>query len=130
MPELEYFLVAESYSVDRDTSAISIFNVFSQLTADALPYDIKKFVAVACWICSREEIDSKQESMIEILISPPGESERSFRGSFKPATRFQHVTLDLSNGLSVTQTGDIEVELRLNDNHSATHTIEIRQEAD
>ena len=47
MAELEYFLVAESVSVDQLTNRISLFNVVEQVAASKFPVTIPQIVAVA-----------------------------------------------------------------------------------
>ncbi len=58
MPKLEYFLVAESVSVDQQTNRISFFNVVEQVNVPVFPFTIPQIVAVASW--NTEEGDAKR----------------------------------------------------------------------
>lgn len=126
MPRFEYFIVAESYSVDRDTSAISIFNVLGKVPCES-PGRIPRLAALASWVCEPDEIGSKEEHHIEIIIKLPNSKPKPYRGSFFPSTRFQNIVLDLKDGLEVEQPGMAEVELIFDAEHTATHTFEILQ---
>lgn len=128
MPTLEYFVVAESFSTDRDTGAISIFKVLNDLQVDELPYVLPKWVAVGCWICSREEIDAHEEVHLKLRVQIPNEEEKSTRGSFSASTRFQTVIFELP-GIAL-NAGDTEVILEVNEEHAARHIIDLKQRAD
>lgn len=129
MPDLEYFVVAESFAVDRDTSAISIFNVLSELVVEGFPFSIPKAVALSCWICSGEEISANANLQAQIAFSVPGDPHPlKHTGNFVAGSRFQNVVLEVP-GLNVSRAGDIIVDLAINGEHKARHLIEVKQQA-
>ena len=124
MPELEYFLVSESYSIHRDTAAISIFNVLNQVRAEEMPFVIPSVAVIACWICTPDEITRGAQFQQSITFTRPAEEPLEFRGNFIADTRFRHLVFKME-GLSVNQPGDVRVDVYLNDEYKAHHTIEI-----
>lgn len=125
MPRLEYFLVAESYSADKDHDTVSIFNVFNEISADQFPFVVSKLVAVSCWLSQPEEIREQQDQHILVKIHEPGDHEpREFRGHFESVTKYQHFVLEV-RGMLIREPGEVVVELRCNDQREATHTITV-----
>jgi hypothetical protein len=64
MPQLEYFLIAESISVDQSTNRVSLFNVLEEIQCAPLPAGtpaipgrtgIPQLVAVSSWNLSPED---------------------------------------------------------------------------
>lgn len=123
MPRLEYFLVAESVSVDQVTNRVSIFNVVEQVQVPKFPHPLGNLVAVAMWVGA--EGDADDDFQVGIALTLPGEKEpRKFPQNFRmPLRRLR--TLAYFQGLEVKQTGTIEVDLSLNGEHRATHVIDV-----
>ena len=67
MPRLEYFLVAESISVDRETNQLSVFNVLDDLEL-SLPTQIPQLVALSSWNIEPHERDQDLQVMLRILL--------------------------------------------------------------
>ncbi|HUY90228.1 MAG TPA: hypothetical protein VMV10_15935 [Pirellulales bacterium] len=125
MPKIEYFLVAESYSEDKDSGYLSIFNVFNTVRFQKLPATIPKVVAISCWLSSAEEIEQSANAQVTLRFRLPGQPDpQEFRANFESDTRFQYVVLELYD-VPVKEAGDILVELQLNGKHCATHTMSI-----
>jgi len=124
MPELEYFLAAESHSVDRDTESISIFNVFTEIKAEqGLPFNIPHVRLISCWVSSEEEIARKGDNQASIVLRLPGEDPKGpFHFNFKADTRFQHLILGYHD-LEIKSPGMVEFDLLLNGSHKAKHRI-------
>jgi hypothetical protein len=112
MPELEYFLAAESHSVDRDTNSISIFNVFTEIRAEqGLPFVIPHIRLISCWVSSEEEIALQGDNQASIVLHLPGENPKApFNFHFKADTRFQHLVLGYHD-LEIKNAGMLEFEL-------------------
>ena len=54
MPTLEYFLLAESVSTDRERNTVSLFHILEEWIAQ-LPLVIPNLVAVSSWKMDEEE---------------------------------------------------------------------------
>ncbi len=123
MPRLEYFLVAESVSVDQVTNRVSIFNVVEQVRITTFPCTLPNLVAVAMW--EAEEGDADRDFQAGIVFSlPDGEKLPEFCQNFRIAAR-RHRTMAYIQGLPVKKTGTIRVNLSLNGDYIASHTIHI-----
>lgn len=123
MPELEYFVAAESTSVDRDTNAISIFNVFNERRFQQFPLTLKKMVLVTCWISSPEELRDKPALQADIVISLDGvRAEGPFRANFECDSEFQHIIFNVTDA-EIPGPCLMEIELRVNGDHKARHRI-------
>lgn len=123
MPRLEYFLVAEAISVDRETNSISLFNVVEELRPESLPYTIPKLVAVSCWKAAPEE--QGQEFQVLLKVHVPG--------AFAPAQIPLNFTME-GERYRFNQTllhacmdrpGAIRFELFLNSEHVADYSVTI-----
>jgi len=123
MPELEYFVVAESHSIDRDTGALSIFNIFSELRPEEFPFPFPMLMMISSWVSSDDEIARQDNVQVGIRIRVPGKpDEGPFHTNFTCGTRFQNLVLGYE-GLAIDAPGMIEVELFLNNEHKARHRI-------
>ncbi len=121
MARLEYFLVAESLSVDQQTNRISFFNVVEQVNVSEFPYTIPQIIAVAAW--NAEEGDDKKDFQVTVRITSPGDESKEFRRNFPiPAKRIR-VILGFQ-GIKLTSPGTLQLELLLNGKHEATHSID------
>lgn len=68
MPDLEYFVVAESVSIDRDTNRVSLFNVVEEIVASPVPFPV---VAVSGWNLTAEE-QRGADLQAGVRITKPG----------------------------------------------------------
>ena len=126
MPELEYFIVAESYSVDSDSNALSLFNVLNEVRTPTFPTTLPKLVAISCWIATPEEIAAECDSQVVIQFLSDGQDPKLFRGNFTCDRRLQHVVLEIK-GVQVDHPSEFRVELQLNGEHKAWHRIFFEQ---
>lgn len=125
MPKLEYFIVCESISVDRDTNRVSLFNVVEDLSA--VPQGqpaivVAQLVAVSAW--NREPEDSGQDFQAILRIHPPGDEPRDFAVNFR-MRQARHRLYMRVQGVPAQRPGELKFELLLNSRHAATHTITI-----
>ncbi len=125
MPRLEYFIVAESFSVDRDTNAVSIFNVYNERKVDSFPVDLPRMVAISCWIASADEIRDKADAQAAIVIKNGNSSSGPHRFNFTCDAKIRHLIIELSD-YQVQHPGTLEIELLLNDSHEATHQVDFQ----
>lgn len=124
MARLEYFIVAESISVDQHTNRVSLFNVVEQLTAPEFPVIIPQLVAVTAW--NAEAGDDQTDFQIRVRMIHPDGSTKDFTHNFRiPADRCR--TIMTLQGVRVAQAGKLVLDLNLNDQHIASHTIDVRQ---
>lgn len=123
MPHLEYFLVAESVSVDQVTNRVSIFNVVEEVTIPNFPCKLPNLVAVAMW--EAKEGDADRDFQAGIVFSlPGGEKLDEFGQNFRiPGRRIR--TMAYFQGLPVKEPGTIRVDLSLNGDPKASHTIDV-----
>jgi hypothetical protein len=121
MARLEYFLVAESVSVDQQTNRISFFNVVEQVTVPEFPVTIPQIIAVAAW--NAEEGDDKKDFQATVRITSPSVEPKEFHRNFRmPAKRIRVILV--FQGIKLAAPGKLLVELSLNDKHEATHSID------
>lgn len=127
MPELEYFLVAEATSIDRDENTISIFNVYNERKFQTFPVEIPRLVVVTCWVASEEDIRSKQDMQAEIILRVPGKPDDGpYRANFVCDIEFQHILFEVTE-LTFDKPCLLEIELRVNGEHQARHRIRLAQ---
>jgi hypothetical protein len=125
MPELEYFLVAESISIDRDRNQVSVFNILEEIAVPRSNPVIPQAVAIGSWILKPE--DQNQEFHVGLTIAKPDGRHRSgpFFVNFTAKGNRQRVHLNIV-GFPIESDGDITFDLSLNDEHQATHTLAVR----
>ena len=122
MPELEYFVVAESVSIDQDTNRVSLFNVLETIESD-LPHQIAQFTAVAVWLSQQVEEGRDCQAMLKVRV--PGEDkDREFPVNFTVIS-LRNRTIIQVEGLTVPQHGDVKFSLFLNGVYAASHTISV-----
>jgi hypothetical protein len=129
MPRLEYFLVAEATSIDRETNNISIFNVLNDVRFESLPVIIPKGVAISCWIASEQEIAEKSQLQAVLRIHAPGDEPRVYRGNFTCDVRVQHILFEIV-GMKIGAAGELRFDLDLNERNVASHTVFLRPRAE
>jgi hypothetical protein len=128
MPTLEYFLIAESCSVDAERNSLSIFHVMNDVRVDQFPAFIPELVVVSAWVHNPEELERRTESQIRIEFRMPGQPPVSFRGNLTAEARFQNVNLTFRE-VPIPAAGDTIVDVLLNEVHQATHTIAVSARA-
>lgn len=122
MPKLEYFVVAESVSVDQATNTMSVFHILEEIRAPLFPAVIPKLSAVAHWNAAPDELD--QDFQVSVRISFPDGKLLPFTQNFRMARRRQRTIANFA-GLPISQPGTLTIEVSLNGQHFADHTIEV-----
>lgn len=128
MPRLEYFLLAESVSVDKGTGLVSIFNVLNEFVVEdeTPPFVLPKLVAISGWLSTPEEISRRTDSHIKLEFKLPGLDDRvPFRGNLKSSSRHQHINFGFRE-IPLMSTGDLIAYLYVDDKQVATHTVTVR----
>ena len=121
MPKLEYFVVAQSVSVDQTTNTMSVFHILEEIQAPNFPVVIPQLTAVAHW--NAEDGDADHDFQVSVLITFPDGQHKEFNQNFsmiRPRLR----TIANFVGLEIPGPGTVTVEIRLNGNHKASHTID------
>jgi hypothetical protein len=127
MPSLEYFLVAESSSLDRDTNAISIFNVYNERRKLSFPHEIERIVLVTCWYSTPDEIAARRDMQAEIVMRIPRAEPESFTVNFTCDVEFQHVLFEMVD-VGIPGPCLLEIELKVNGQHQAWHRIRFAED--
>ncbi len=128
MAKLEYFLICESMSTDRETNRVSLFNVLEDLqvfateSAEQRQLPVTHLVAVACW--NREPGDEDQDFQMTLRIHAPGQDPKDFSLNFKMERPRHRLSLRLQ-GLPKLEPGELKFELLLNSKHVAWHTVNV-----
>jgi hypothetical protein len=125
MPKLEYFVVCESVSVDRETNRISLFNVVEDLRPvrnGETGHPVHQFVAVSAW--NREPGDEGKDFQAIVRIQPPDDQSKDFSINFQMERPRQRLILRLL-GVAAGRPGNLRFELLLNSQHFASHTVTI-----
>src|ERR1700728_3069654 len=86
MPQLEYFLVAESLSVDQSTNRVSLFNILEEVgiasepppsvLPGTIPGGIPQLVAVSSWNLAPAE--ANREYRVSLRITQAGQPAKDF----------------------------------------------------
>lgn len=122
MPTLEFFIVAESVSVDQATNRLSIFNVLEESHHLKFPAPIPALVAIATWNVESNDLDQDFQAMVR--VTEPGGKEFPFAQNFK-AKGHRHRVMFYFQGIPVTSEGTLRFELLLNGSHAAWHTVDV-----
>jgi len=135
MPKLEYFLVCESISVDRDTNRISLFNVIEEVHVAKTIDDVRgpalsNFVAVACW--NRQEGDEGRDfqAMLRVYLPTPEDADDVEPGeltmNFRTESPRQRLLMRVSaQTIPFVPRGKLRFELLLNGEHCAEHEVAV-----
>lgn len=122
MPRLEYFVVAESVSVDQTTNRVSVFNILEELQTANFPVIVPQMVAICGWNILPAEIG--QDYQVVIRIIAPGEAPRDQRTNFTARHVRQRIFTQVV-GLPLAREGELRFEVTLNDRHEASHTVSV-----
>ena len=128
MPELEYFIVAESLATDRDRNTVSIFHVIEEWMC-SLPGVLPKAVAISSWRVSPDEIGRDFQVALEILL-PSGESlpeEQSDLTVNFTAKSTGHRIYQTVTFLRIETHGEFVFRLLINGTLAATRVIRVRE---
>ncbi|HLN28339.1 MAG TPA: hypothetical protein VK395_11415 [Gemmataceae bacterium] len=134
MPQLEYFLVAESVSVDQSTNRLSVFNILEEVHLQRVPVPegmtlpahadgIPQLTAVSSW--NMTDQDRGNRFQVELRLVAPGlQDPIRFVPLAFTAERDRQRTLQVIVGCPVgTPPGELLFQLYLNDKYQASHRI-------
>lgn len=130
MPKLEYFVVCESISVDRETNRVSLFNIVEDiqpLTKGENGHIIAQMVAISAW--NREPGDEDKDFQLIVRIHAPGDDPHDFPLNFR-MDRPRHRLLLRLQGVPAQRPGELRFELLLNSQHVAAHTVNVHSPAE
>ena len=126
MPKLDYFLVSDSVSTDRDRNTVSLFHILEEFPA-RLPLVIPELVAISSWTIATHEMG--QEFDVVLNIKLPGDRAAPefpiFPVSFT-AEHPRHRAYHFVKGLRVEQAGDMVFEVHINRQLAGSHLVWIR----
>ena len=127
MCRLEYFLVAQSISVDQATNRISLFNVIEEIEK---PPDksvvLQEIYAVSAW--NLDAKDFGEEFQVTMIVKPPTKGHQEQRINFIGKSP-RHRILQAILGINFSEPGVWEFEVCLNGVHAAKHFVEVREGA-
>ena len=123
MPSLEYFLVADSVSVDQFTNTVSVFHVIEQIRAPKFPVHIPRFACVSS-LNIEEEGFGKDYQLTVNIKNPSGKEGEPNRINFTAEKRRQRFIAHLVN-FKIDGPGQLLFELLLNEDRIVSHTIDI-----
>jgi hypothetical protein len=127
MPKLEYFLVAESISIDRDRNQVSVFNILEDIVVPRAVHVIPQAVAICSWILNSEDQGQDFQVLLNIDVPTAGDPVRAKRAAinFTAEGTRQRIHLNILN-IPVERDGNIVFGLELNGKHIASHTLAVR----
>lgn len=127
MPRLEYFLLADSFAIDRDSGDVSLFHVLSTIRTSTFPCVLPRLAAVACWLFAPEELETNREYQVAVRFHIPGRAEPLIeRGHLVSDTLVLLTTFEIV-GATFDQPGDFITELVLDDKVCETHLVTIER---
>lgn len=128
MARLEYFVVAESVSVDQTTNLTSVFNISEMVVAEKFPV-VLKCAAVSLWHIALE--DDGKDWQVTLKVTPPGEETKSFTTNFSVRSeKLRHRVIQRIEFLPVKEAGNLLFEILLNGEHAADHIVTVQKKAD
>lgn len=126
MPRLEFFVVAESLSIDQATNELSIFNIWEEVRSPGFPLIIPKCAAISLW--RSEPNDAGQDWTAAVRVTPPGEPTIELPITFRFAeNELRHRITQRIQGIPVQREGDLHFELVLSGKHIAEHIITVQR---
>ena len=123
MPKLEYFLVADSVSVDQFTNTVSVFHVVEQIRSREFPVHIPRLVCISSLNIEKDDVGKEHQLTVRIK-NPSGGFENPNRTNFTAEKRRQRFIAHLIN-FKIDGPGQLLFELLVNDEHLAWHTVDI-----
>ena len=132
MPRLEYFLVSELISVDRDQNAVSVFNILEEAAIPKTgPRVIPSLVALSSWIFEPDDVGRDFQVTLKVVVPAAAgpDKTKEFPINFTASRTRQRIYHRIS-GLPLETVGDVVFELLLNGKHEATHTLTVREDKD
>lgn len=124
MVRLEFFVVAESFSIDQLTNRVSIFDILERIQAPTFPLIFPRLMAVSLW--EEDELDTEKQYQVGIRITLGGtELEHIQQNLSFPRRRLR--TIAQIQNLKIPEPGRMEIELKLNGEHRAWHYVDVNE---
>lgn len=124
MARLEFFVVAESLSVDQLTNRVSIFNILERIQAPTFPLVLPQLMAVSLW--EEDELDKEKQYQVAIRITL-GDTELEHIKQNLSFPRRRLRTIAQIQNLAIPGPGRLEIELFLNGEHKAWHYVDVNE---
>jgi hypothetical protein len=138
MPILEYFLLAESVSIDQGTNRASIFHVLEEahLQQPENYAILPQVVAISSWHIAPDE--RAKDFRLTLLVHPPGEEApqkdtgqpHSFSLVAEPGPAPRRRVTWMFIGVTLDRPGNWRFELLIDGEHAANHFVEVLSEED
>lgn len=125
MPTLEYFIIAESCSVDQNTNSLSLFHILEELHVPGLPFVLPQLVAVSSWNLADDEIGNEYQLLLR--VHDPGQNEPVDFPLNTAAMRRRHRMMQTFIGFAFHSFGDIRFEVLIDGQHGANHIVSVHQ---
>lgn len=124
MPSLKYVVACEGHSVDRTTSALSVFNIVEDLHPRRFPARVTKLAVISSWHIAPEDVG--QDFQVKLTVQVPGEStSKEFTLNFT-ADQDLGVIQNL-NGMPVKASGTINITISINSTQAAQYSINVHE---
>ncbi|MBM4094161.1 MAG: hypothetical protein FJ276_32860 [Planctomycetes bacterium] len=124
MPTLEYFLVCESMSVDRETNRVSLFNIIEEMKLRS-PNDpgpmILQMYAVACLI--KTPGDDRRDLQAVFRIAMPDGTKQDIPMNFQMERPRVRLVLRFCLAPADNEVGDVAFIFLVNGEEFAHHAI-------
>jgi hypothetical protein len=124
MAQLDFFLVCESYAIDKQTNRLSIFNVLENIGATRFPAIHQ--LATAITLLRIEEGDYDQDMQLMLTLTKPGQPSQSFPLNFRfERGKTRHRLIQGFSPIELTQAGHLTFAIALNGAHFATYRVPV-----
>jgi hypothetical protein len=123
--QLNFFIVAESLSIDQSTNFASAFNIFEEIKVVGFPTIIPSMQILSTWV--RDEGEEEQDCQCLLRITRPGnESPEEFPTNFRSSAP-RHRTIHRLQGMPLEHAGNLQFEILLNGTTVKQYTIPVTQ---
>lgn len=124
MPNLEYFVVAESAMVDQLSNRVSIYNIYDEIALPKFPMAIGQLVSVCSWNASEDDKD--KDFQVGVMLRMPDGDHGPFNSNFTMTGKRHRSILTLIS-VPISKPGTIVFEILLNGERKASHTIDVHR---
>src|SRR5437016_4201866 len=122
MPELDLFLICNSFVIDKGTNRVSVFEILSEIWPQKFPALLQSAVAIAYWSFSDNE--KTLDFQVIVRITPPNFTRSDLAANFV-CTRTTMRTITTMLNIPLITAGRIKVEIFLNGTPVKTSYIEV-----
>ena len=127
MARLEYFVVADSVSIDQATNQVSVFNILEEIAAPKFPIVVQKCAALTLW--QMEPGDDLKDFQASLCVHSSSSEKHRFDINFK-SKGTRHRIIQRLQCLQIEQPGDLRFEMLLNGEHAADHIVTVKKNGD